>query len=72
MPEFVPLKLDKDTGTVEAVCSVRLKISNAADRDQVIMILARNGYTVRQGKFRPAGAKSSVSFVEVIDDDPAV
>lgn len=42
---------------------MKLKVSNAADRDQVVMILARNGYTVRQVKEKPAGSKT----VEVIE-----
>lgn len=29
---------------------MKLYVSKAEDRDQVIVILARNGYTVRQGK----------------------
>ena len=28
---------------------MKLYVSKAEDRDQVIVILARNGYTVRQG-----------------------
>jgi len=47
---------------------MKLYISNAADRDSVIVILARNGYTVRQGKEKPPGAKAAVSFVEVIKE----
>jgi hypothetical protein len=43
---------------------MKLYIGNAADRDSVIVILARNGYTVRQGKEKPPGAKTAVSFVE--------
>lgn len=48
---------------------MKIYISNAADRDNVIVILARNGYTVRQGTEKKAGDKRSKSFVEVITDD---
>ena len=47
---------------------MRLKVTKAEDRDQMIMILARNGYTVRQGKEKPPGAKTAVAYVEVIED----
>jgi len=47
---------------------MRLKVTKAEDRDQMIMILARNGYTVRQGKEKPPGAKAAVAYVEVIED----
>ena len=48
---------------------MKIYISSAADRDAVIVILARNGYTVRQGSEKKAGDKRSRSFVEVIIHD---
>ena len=48
---------------------MKIYISNAADRDAVIVILARNGYTVRQGSEKKTGDKRSKSFVEVIIND---
>lgn len=47
---------------------MKLRVSNAEDRDQIIVILARNGYTVRQGKEKPPDSNKSVSFVEVIEN----
>lgn len=47
---------------------MKIKVAKAEDRDQMIVILARNGYTVRQGKEKPPGAKAAVSYVEVIED----
>lgn len=44
---------------------MKLYIVNSADRDAVVLALTRNGYTVRKGKEKPAGAKTSVTFVEV-------
>lgn len=44
---------------------MKLYISGKEDRDAVTLALARNGYTVRQGKEKSAGAKTSVTFVEV-------
>ena len=46
---------------------MKIKVSKAEDRDQMVVILARNGYTVRIGKEKPAGAKTAVSYVEVIE-----
>lgn len=46
---------------------MKLYITNANDRDTVLMILGRNGYTVRQGKEKPPESKTSVSFVEVVE-----
>lgn len=46
---------------------MKLYITNAADRDAVLMILGRNGYTVRQGKEKKPESKSAVSFVEVVE-----
>lgn len=49
--------------------TVRLFIAAPADRDTVLMILGRNGYTVRQGgaKENP-GDKNQKGYVEVIFD----
>lgn len=48
---------------------MKLYISREADRDQVCMILCRNGYTVRQGKDKrkPEDTKKT-AFVEVLED----
>ena len=47
----------------------KIYIANPADRDAVVTVLARNGYTVRHGKEKK-GSKS-VSFVEYWNDrDP--
>jgi len=43
---------------------VKLYISNAADRDAAVVILARNGYTVRQG--REKDGNKWVWFVEAV------
>lgn len=44
----------------------RLKIdcASSADRDALIAILARNGYTVRQGKEKRGTSKSYTHYVE--------
>jgi len=47
---------------------VKLKISKPEDRDAVIVILARNGYTVRQGREKMPGEKTATSFVEVMEN----
>ncbi len=48
---------------------MKLYISREADRDQVCMILCRNGYTVRQGKSkRDTGDTKRSSYVEVLED----
>lgn len=47
---------------------MKLYITSPADRDAVLMILGRNGYTVRQGKEKRPDSKNSVSFVEVVED----
>ena len=48
----------------------RLYISKPEDRESVVIILARNGYTVREGKERSAG--KTFSFVEFWrEGDPA-
>lgn len=44
---------------------MKLYITNSTDRDNVVLALTRNGYTVRPGKEKPTGAKTSVIFVEV-------
>ena len=47
---------------------MKLRVAKPEDRDQLIVILARNGYTVRQGKEKKPGDKTTTSFVEVVDD----
>ena len=47
---------------------MKLKIAKPDDRDAVIVILARNGYTVRQGKEKKPGDKAAAAFVEVIEN----
>ena len=54
---------------------MKLYISREADRDQVCMILCRNGYTVRQGKSKrdtgdtgDTGDTKKSSYVEVLED----
>lgn len=47
---------------------MKLKLAKAEDRDAVIVILARNGYTVRQGKEKRPESKTPVPFVEVFED----
>lgn len=47
---------------------MKFKIAKAEDRDAMIVILARNGYTVRQGKEKKPGDKNATSFVEVVED----
>lgn len=44
---------------------MKLYITKAEDRDTVLMILGRNGYTVRQGKEKKDG--KTVTFVEVFE-----
>lgn len=46
---------------------MKLYVSNAEDRDQMVVILARNGYTVRQSKEKDIKSNKTVSFVEVVD-----
>lgn len=46
---------------------MKFRIAKPDDRDQMIVILARNGYTVRQGKEKKAGEKVATPFVEVIE-----
>ena len=47
---------------------MKLKIAKPDDRDAVIVILARNGYTVRQGKEKKLGDKAATAFVEGIEN----
>lgn len=54
--------------TEEKKTRMKLYVSKAEDRDQVIVILARNGYTVRQGKEKKPETKQTVAFVEVIEN----
>lgn len=44
--------------------TTKIYISLPADRDAVVTILARNGYTVRQGKEKKGSSKTYVKFVE--------
>lgn len=47
---------------------MKLKVAKQEDRDQMVVILARNGYTVRQGKEKRNGDKTFTYFVEVVED----
>ena len=47
---------------------MKLYVTKAEDRDLMVMILARNGYTVRQGKEKKPVTKQTVAFVEVIEN----
>lgn len=42
---------------------MKLFITSAVDRDTVVVALARNGYTIRQGKEKHQINGKSVSFV---------
>lgn len=42
----------------------RIHIAKPDDRESVIVILARNGYTVRQGREKDHGTGKAVAFVE--------
>ena len=44
---------------------MKIRCSNAADRDTPEVILARNGYTVRQVKVKAPGKGVSSYYVEV-------
>lgn len=44
---------------------MKLEIARPEDRDAIVVILARNGYTVRQGKEKRPDRKQAVPFVEV-------
>jgi len=47
---------------------VKIKVAKAEDRDTMVVILARNGYTVRQGKEKKTGEKTFTYFVEVVEN----
>lgn len=47
---------------------MKIKVAKAEDRDEMIVILARNGYTVRQGKEKRNGEKTFTHYVEVMED----
>ena len=47
---------------------MKLYVSKTEDRDQMVVILARNGYTVRQGKEKNTRGNKTVTFVEVIEN----
>ena len=47
---------------------MKLKVAKPEDRDQIIVILARNGYTVRQDKEKKPGDKTATPYVEVVED----
>ena len=51
----------------ERMNPVRVYIAAPADRDAVVAVLARNGYTVRQG--REKSGKSYKWFVEYYKED---
>lgn len=42
----------------------KLHIAKPDDRESVIVILARNSYTVRQGREKDPGTGKTVAFVE--------
>lgn len=42
----------------------KIDCASATDRDALVAILARNGYTVRQGREKRGTAKSYTHFVE--------
>lgn len=46
---------------------MKIYISATADRDAVVVILARNGYTVRQGKEKHWASGKTVAFVEIVE-----
>lgn len=47
---------------------MKLKCSTAADRDSLVVILARNGYMVRQVREEVPGKSSYIYYVEVVED----
>ena len=47
---------------------MKFRVDKADDRDQMIVILARNGYTVRQVKEKPSGSNKTLSYVEVVEN----
>lgn len=47
---------------------MNLRIKAPEDRDAVVVILARNGYTVRQGRAKLAPEdKTASAFVEIVE-----
>lgn len=42
----------------------KIDCASSVDRDALVSILARNGYTVRQGREKRGNAKTYVYFVE--------
>lgn len=44
---------------------MKIYVASAPDRDQMVMILARNGYTVRIDKEKPTGANKYQVYVEI-------
>lgn len=46
---------------------MKLKCSTAADRDSLVVILARNGYTVRKVREKVPGKSSYIYYVEVVE-----
>lgn len=47
---------------------MKLRIKAPEDRDAVVVILARNGYTVRQGRAKLAPEdKTASAFVEIVE-----
>ena len=47
---------------------MKILVSKAEDRDTMVVILARNGYTVRQVKEKAPGKGVSSYYVEVVED----
>ena len=49
---------------------MKIRCTNAVDRDSLAVILARNGYTVRQGKCKLSpGDTKAVSYVEIVEKE---
>lgn len=46
---------------------MKILVSKVEDRDTMVVILARNGYTVRQVKEKKPGDKTYSYFVEVVE-----
>ena len=46
---------------------MKIVVSKAEDRDTMVVILERNGYTVRQVKEKKLGDKTYSYFVEVVE-----
>lgn len=47
---------------------MKIAVSRAEDRDTMVVILARNGYTVRQIRQKKTGEKAYTYFVEVVEN----